>query len=275
MNLLNLLNQVTEIDPEITERVSPRRRAIKSMTSFGSKVTLAALPFALSALFKKAYGATTLPANIADLLNMALVLERMEAGFYTRALNATNLIPADDRAAIQQILTDENHHVTFLENLLGPQAKPAPTFDYTGGGGSGIGQFRDAFTLYGSFLDVAQALEDIGVRAYQGVFPSLYGDQALLTGAFNIHSVEARHSAHIHLLQYKLGNRPAYPWIWVGDNQHSGLNNTEFYAVYSDEENPVQLGISGLGSDAFDEPMQPANVKTLVNNLFIGSPKLA
>jgi hypothetical protein len=72
--------------------LNPRRAAIKNITSFGSKVAVAAMPFALGTLFKKAYGQT--PSSVVDVLNFALTLEHLEAGFYNKGTAAPGLIPS-------------------------------------------------------------------------------------------------------------------------------------------------------------------------------------
>ena len=88
MNLLNIIEEINTADPEFQDRISPRRAAIKNITSFGSKVAVAALPFAFSTLFKKAYGQTaTVPVN--DVLNYALKLEYLEAAFYNAGVAST------------------------------------------------------------------------------------------------------------------------------------------------------------------------------------------
>ena len=56
MNLFSILEEIEKVDPEFNDRISPRRDAIKNITSFGSKVAVAAIPFAMGNLFKKAYG---------------------------------------------------------------------------------------------------------------------------------------------------------------------------------------------------------------------------
>ena len=58
MNLLTVFEQINTIDPEFSDRISPRREAIKNLASMSKKVSLAALPFFIGELFKKAYGAT-------------------------------------------------------------------------------------------------------------------------------------------------------------------------------------------------------------------------
>src|ERR1700712_281638 len=121
MNIFSIIEEIEKVDPEMNERFSPRRDAIKNLTGIGSKIALAALPFALGSLFNKAYGQTTV-GDVTGTLNFALKLEYLEAAFYNTALNATGLIPAADLAAFQTIAAHENAHVKFLQTVLGSAA---------------------------------------------------------------------------------------------------------------------------------------------------------
>ena len=56
MDFRNILQEIEKTDPEVYERLNGRRHVLKS---FSSKVALAALPFAIGSMFKKAYGRTT------------------------------------------------------------------------------------------------------------------------------------------------------------------------------------------------------------------------
>src|ERR1700760_3567941 len=135
MNLFNVIEEIEKVDPEFQERLSPRRDAIKNITSFGSKVAIAALPFALGTMFKKAYGATTAStSSVVDVLNFALTLEYLESYFYNQGAASTGLIPAADASYLTTIRNDENEHVTFLQGViksLGGTAVTQPTFDLT------------------------------------------------------------------------------------------------------------------------------------------------
>ncbi len=279
MNLAGILNEIVNADPDFTERVSPRRAAIKNITSFGSKVAVAALPFAVSTLFNKAYG-QTLPSAVADTLNLALVLEYMESTFYNTALSSTALfgpgteqaptIHAADVPFLKLIQADENHHVAYLKGILGSQAVDVPVFDYTCGGGTRIGPFTATFTQSNYFYTVATVLEDTASRAYNGFFPALVDQPTLFAAAVNIHTVESRHSAHIrYVRQATYGAADTRPWV---ENNNSGISNPEVFGVYADEENQMQLGIDSLNT-AFDEPMDATRLKFILN-MFIKSPKL-
>jgi hypothetical protein len=276
MNLSGIIEEIEKADPEFQDRISPRRDAIKNMTGFGTKVAVAALPFALSALLKKAYGQTPSSAVLAT-LNFALKLEYFEAAFYRSGLAATGLtIPAADRANIlAPIAAHELAHVNFLQTALGINAvtKPADSaYDFTAGGA-----FGTVFTNYPTFLAVAQVLEDTGVRAYKGQSGVLLKNETYLTAALNIHSVEARHASAIRYLRRTTmaGAGATKPWI-------TGANDTGIGAVdgnYTGENVSVQATVDitklagatagstislSAATEAFDEPLTMAQVLALV-----------
>ncbi|MDT3401831.1 ferritin-like domain-containing protein [Mucilaginibacter terrae] len=302
MDILNLIDDIQTADPEFADRISPRRAAIKNITSFGSKVAVAALPFAFGTLFKKAYGQTTTP-SVADVLNFALTAELIEATFYNtavaRATAGTLLIPANDLAAIKLIQADENNHVTFLRNVLTSAnesaankartttALPVGTFstsyDFSGnakGTVPGAGPFSAVFSNYDIFLAVSQAFEDTGVRAYKGQAGFLKGRQVELTAALNIHSVEARHAAYIRRLRATRAGAPANFRSWVtGDGTTaSGITVTSQATaatnpIYANEAITAQAGVelSGIAgskaaTEAFDEPLTTADALNILLN---------
>ncbi len=149
-------------------------------------------------------------------------------------------------------------------------------------------------TDYDTFLAYSQTLEDTGVRAYKGAAPSL---QALpvsnstpnpyLTAALNIHSVEARHASHIRRVRRNRSAAPASgaikPWITGTMTYITTPNVSANYgagspaASYPAEDNTIQgtvnittlAGLSGMvavnaATEAFDEPLDPATVVSLV-----------
>ncbi|MDF3076611.1 MAG: ferritin-like protein [Sphingobacteriaceae bacterium] len=278
MNLLNIIDEIEKVDPEFHERINPRRAAIKNITSFGSKVALSALPFAMGTLFKKAYGQTS--SSVTDVLNFALTLEYLEAEFYTQGTNsvrtATFTTQGQNAAALgalQQITKDENNHVAFLKSVLGSAAVAKPNFDFTA-----KGTFPTVFTNYDTFLAVAQVFEDTGVRAYKGQAGNLLGNQVVLTAALNIHSVEARHASHLRQMRRARTMPALKPWI-------TGANDTGIGAAvngtYAGEDNVVQAGVditklsgvSGMlsvnaATEAFDEPLTKAQILAIVTPFF-------
>ena len=267
MNLLNLFTEIEKADPEIYDRVDGRRQALRQLGSFSGKAALAALPLAFGSLFQKAYGQST-PSSVLDVLNYALTLEYLEAEFYTMGVAANGLIPAADVPGITAIRDHENAHVAFLRTAIqGAGGTPVskPTFDFTAGGAYG-----NVFTNYDTFLAVSQAFEDTGVRAYKGQAANLMSNKDVLTAALNIHSVEARHAAHIRRVRATRG-AAVKPWITGKDT--GGIPSVQ--AVYNGEEVTMQAGVeitningfpisAAAASESFDEPLSKDEVLAIV-----------
>lgn len=269
MNLFNVIDEIQQVDPEFQDRISPRRDAIKNITSFGSKVAVAALPFAFSTLFKKAYGQTTSSVN--DVLNFALTLEYLEAYFYNQGLAQANLIPASDKGYFTTVAGHENAHVAFLKSVLGSAAVASPSFDLTA-----KGTFADVLTNYNTYLAVAETFEDTGVRAYKGQAGNLLGNQVVLTAALQIHAVEARHASAIRYLRASKGVN-IKPWISGSATVSNDTGIAAVNASYAGENNTMQGGVdittlnavSGKTTitaaiEAFDEPLDKASVLAIV-----------
>jgi hypothetical protein len=276
MNFNNIFKDIEQVDPAVYDRLNSRRSAMRSFVGLGSKIAIAAVPIALGSMFKKAYaGAKSTSDTVVEILNYALTLEYLEAEFYKMAIASSGLIPAGTPAAgIQTISNHETAHVAFLKAAIAPMgtAVAMPTFDFSGGSGSGTGPFKDAFTNYGLFLAVAQTLEDTGVRAYKGRAAELVKGGDLLTAALNIHSVEARHASHIRQMR-RASAVDVKPWITL--NQ-SGIGAGLVEANYQGEENTKQanieiVNINGMGtsanaaSEAFDEPLTKDQVLVIIN----------
>lgn len=284
MNFLQIFNQIEEQDPEIYGRLDTRRDAMRSFAGLGKKLAFTSLPFALGSMFNKAYGQT--PTTVIGVLNFALTLEYLEAEFYTIAVAAPNLIPAGPAlAAITTIRDHEKAHVTFLTKAIiaaGGTPVAKPTFDFSGGNGSGTGQFAQAFTSYTLFLAVAQTLEDTGVRAYKGQAGALLGTGDVLEAALNIHSVEARHAAHIRQMRVVNDNTltTVKPWI-TGKDPGLGIYNSAVQPSYDGEELTTQAGVNivningqsistNAASESFDEPLTMAQVLAIVDPFIAG-----
>jgi len=293
MNLQNIISEIEQVDSEVYEKLDTRRAAMKSFANLGGKLALTAIPFALGGMFKKAYGQT--PADVIDVLQFALTLEYLEAEFYNLTLAAPGLtatLTGGNRTAIQKIAADENAHVAFLRAAItGAGGTPVakPTFDFTAGNGSGTGPFAGLFANYGLNLAVAQTFEDTGVRAYKGQAGRLINNNDVLEAALRIHSVEARHAAHIRSMRRMFGaatsNAMALipagvtvkPWITL--NQ-SGIDSPAVQPSYNGEENVVQAGVNittvgginqsaATASEGFDEPLTKAQVLTIVDPFIV------
>ena len=293
MNMLNILSEIEKNDPEVFEKTNSRRKAMKEFTGFAGKVAAVSIPFALGNMFKKAYGGPT--DAITDVLQFALTLEYLEAEYYNTALAAPGLtatLTGAARTAITNIASHENAHVTFLKNTLtalGTTPVTKPTFDFTagsyvGGPGTGAGPLsgtNSPFINYAVFLAVAQTFEDTGVRAYKGQAGALIPNNDVLTAALQIHSVEARHAAHLRQMRRAAGLAvPAgvtvKPWITLAQSGIDAPFNTYVQASYNGEDLTTQatvpiMNIGGqaisasAASEAFDEPLDKTAVLAIVD----------
>lgn len=289
MNLQNIVSEIEKVDPEVYDRFDTRRKAMKKFASFSGKVALASIPMALGSMFKTAYGQTT-PQLVIDTLNFALTLEYLEAEFYNKIVGSAGYLTASAAAqgALTKIKNDENAHVAFLKGALGASAVAKPTFDFTGGKGSGTGPFAGYLTSYAVQLAMAQTFEDTGVRAYKGQATNLQASRAYLTAALNIHSVEARHASHIRQMRRALdaaipaGQKPLKPWITLN---YSGIDYPPAQAninlSFAGEEVTTQAGVNIIGiggntyitdkaaSESFDEPLTKAQILTIVDPFIV------
>ncbi len=137
--------------------------------------------------------AAAIPASDQDVLNYALVLEYLQAAFYTEAERAKALSGRPAQAA-KKVGAVERAHVKAFQDLLGNKAVGEPHFDFQG-----------VTESNGAFLKTAVAFEDLAVAAYKGQARRLRST-AVLTSALGIHTVEARHAAW---MRYLNGNTPA------------------------------------------------------------------
>lgn len=303
MDLFQIITDIEKVDPEVYERFDPRRRVFQHFGTMGKRLTAAVLPGVFAGLFSRAYGqAGTLPAAIADVLNLALKLEYLEKYFYQTALTSVTNFPNNDaRQAIQIILNDENGHIATLRGALGAQAIADPglaTFDYTGSrGGERAALFPDVLTNFATFITVSQSFVDTGVRAYKGGAPALMPNKDILQTALNIHSVEARHSSRVRSLRRGGVTSTTAPKSWISGD--------EGYAAVAGQVTPLGVGLRPYGpgadatlypseanvlqgpagsqvniqtnssltalaaSESFDEPLDPATVMSIARNFVV------
>lgn len=280
MNIHNIITEVEKVDPEIYDRLSPRRKVIQQFAKLSGKLALSAVPLALGGLFSKAYGRGA-TGTILEVLQYALTLEYLEAEFYTKAVQS-GIVPAGaPTGAFITIRDHENAHVAFLKTAItasGSTPVAKPTFDFSAGNGSGTGPFKDVFTNYTLLLAVAQTFEDTGVRAYKGRAAELMANNDVLTAALQIHSVEARHAAHIRYMRRNLlSNTTIKPWITGKD---TGGIGAAVQASYNGEDLTTQatiniVNINGTGitanaaSEAFDEPLTDTAVLAIVDPFIV------
>jgi hypothetical protein len=255
MNFFQILSEIEKVDPEVYGRLDSRRAIFKHMGGLGQKLTAAALPLAVSAIFNKAYAQTNTGLAAVDVLNFALKLEYLESIFYSQRTGLVGL-SAPNTAALNLIATDEANHVNFLRNTITAlggtpiTAVTAAAFDYTGGKGSNAGPFADYRTNPVTYLALAQSFEDTGVRAYKGAAPltAVMANKTVLTAALNIHSVEARHASQLRAMRRALAtststapsqgipqpnNLSLAPKSWISGNDGGGASPTYTAPIYN------------------------------------------
>jgi rubrerythrin len=132
-----------------------------------------------------------------EVLQFALLLERLEADFYVRALDEVPFSSPGARNMASTFADSERQHVDAVEQLvrqINGRAGRAPEFD-----------FRDAFASEDAFVRASVLLEDTGVSAYNGSAVLIENDD-ILEIAGQIVQVEARHAARA---RRQAGIRPA------------------------------------------------------------------
>jgi hypothetical protein len=117
------------------------------------------------------------------IFNFALLLEYLQAAFYSEAVDA-GALRGGVREFAEIVAEHERQHVAFLERALGQAARKKPTFE-----------FGSATKNQDEFVDAAVLLENTGVAAYNGQGANL--TKKSLAAAAEIASVEGRHAAWI------------------------------------------------------------------------------
>jgi hypothetical protein len=154
------------------------------------------------------YGALT----DVQIVKFALLLERLEATFYTEAVGgrlgevdvessaiAQQLANPSLRYAtfqrLKQVRDHEQTHVETLEGVLETVGSD-PNF------ASGV-EFEFPYETVGEFYDLAQVFEDTGVAAYTTAAPAI-DTEKYLASAVRIHAVEGRHASYLRTLNNPL-----------------------------------------------------------------------
>ena len=266
MNILKFIESFA--DESLMQSKGSRRESFGQFSQLGKNLALASIPFGLSTMTNSAYAADIAPTPSTPIgaLQLALTLEYLEKEYYIMGLDS-GVIPKGgrDEKVFKQISDHETDHVTFLINGLGGVGSPnfvaKPTFDFTVGGAF------NPFNNYPTFLALAQAFEDTGVRAYKGQAINLISTPNLLTAALQIHSVEARHASEVRRLRGLKG--------WITSNERGAGMPAATQPVYNGEQLTVQAGYNtaalfgaAAGSESYDEPLTTQETVAIAN-LFI------
>jgi hypothetical protein len=162
-------------------KTSSRLRFLQKAVVAGGTIAVGGV--LVGGLPKLALGAPS-PSQDVEILNFALLLEYLEAEFYTQAV-AGGALSGETLAFARVVGAHERAHVSFLRKALGSAAVGKPSFNFQG-----------TTENQAKFKATAQVLEDTGVMAYAGQAPLIDTD-AVLAAALSVHSVEARHAAWI------------------------------------------------------------------------------
>lgn len=131
----------------------------------------------------------------AGILTYAYALEQLEADFYTRVVNGNQfgaIFNSEEQAVLADLYRHEVIHREFfkaaLTGVLQDPARVLPSLEFA---------YESVnFNNRASVLGTAKALEDTGVKAYNGAGRYIENPEYLLL-AGKIVSVEARHAAAI------------------------------------------------------------------------------
>ena len=209
----------------------------------------------------------TAAADVVDSLRLVQLVAYLQSDLYSRALAATGFIPTADAAVFTRLNQMEVLHVANLTTLIAArQGAPVvkPTFDFTGKGA--VPGFAFVPAQYETFRMLAQAFEDLGVRAYKGQAQALLADKVALTALFAMQSAEGRHAAEVRRIRGRKG--------WITANSPDDLPAFA-QAIYAGEEVTTQgsvnvastiasTGGAAAASQAFDEPLSTAQVTAIV-----------
>jgi hypothetical protein len=265
MKIFDAIDQIDNFSGDTLARTS-RREAFRAMGSFSKKAAAAMVPFGLATAAAPAARADG-HDQVVDVLNFALLLEYLEAEFYVKGLDS-GVIPAgsDAERIYHQISRHETAHVELLKGAisdLGGTPGDKPEFDFTAGG------LFNPFHDYQVYLILSQAFEDTGVRAYKGQAANLISNNAILTVALQIHSVEARHASEVRRLRGLKG--------WITQAERGAGVPEVAQATYAGEDNLVQAGVDVSAitqfstdaiTEAYDEPLSKEEV-TAIATLFL------
>ncbi len=223
---------------------STSRRSLIKWGIYGiGGVALGAMPQAIYAQSNSRGNTLTFNANDIGILNFALLLEELEAAFYTAVVSSGKVTNNRELDYMKYFGAQEAAHVTFLRSVLGNQVQ-FETEDLRFNSSS----LNDILSNRDRILNTAVTLEDVGVHAYNGAGTSMTNPTFLLA-AGSIVSVEARHAAGVRALL----NRPV-----TEPDSDRAVSNANLNATL----NPFK-------GRAYDELYTPKQIVAIVGSLNI------
>lgn len=180
-----LLGRIDEKDVQCVSR----ERFIRRLALAGGSALLGGV--LIGGLPRLAVSAPSQAQDV-EVFNFALVLEYLQAAFYSQAARS-GVLEGELREFVDVVREHEQRHVDYLRSALGDEARESPTFS-----------FGDALRDAETFAATAVALEDLGVAAYNGQATNL--TRRRIADAAKILSVDARHAAWIRSI---VGKTPA------------------------------------------------------------------
>lgn len=203
-----------------------------------------------------AQSATLTPRQVVE---YALTLEKLEADFYRRAIaeaqtGRLSSAPQIAKTALISYGQDEAQHVVDLSTVLRSLGGDPDSIRLPANPNYSAILGRDPFANPTDLLLAGQYVEDLGVAAYKGQVQNLLAageaGKAVLAGALEIHSVEARHAAGIRYLRQALLGATVRPWV-----------NDAKSVIYNENRSGSPLPFS---SEAFDGYATESEVLALV-----------
>ncbi|HEX8554567.1 MAG TPA: ferritin-like domain-containing protein [Sphingomonas sp.] len=253
------------------ERRTERREFFRTAIGMGALAAGGVAALGLSS----AASAQAAAVTDADILNLALNLEYLEAQFYSFAVNGTGLPEAQltgtvgtrgqvtggrkanltDQSVIQyarEIAADEIAHVAALRTALGGSAIAQPAIDISDTVFTAAARAANidltatggVFSPYAnddSFLLGAYIFEDVGVTAYKGASP-LITNVDIVDAAAGILAAEAFHAGIIRGSLYARG--VALPVLRTNADRISDARDS------LDGSSDIDQGISPMGTGA-------------------------
>jgi ferritin-like protein len=176
------------IDEDDVQSIS-RERFIRRLALAGGSALLGGV--LIGGLPRLAVSAPSQAQDV-EVFNFALVLEYLQAAFYSQAAQS-GVLEGELSEFVDVVREHELRHVDYLRSALGDEARESPTFS-----------FGDALRDAETFAATAVTLEDLGVAAYNGQATNL--TRKRIADAAKILSVDARHAAWIRSI---VGKTPA------------------------------------------------------------------